>query len=270
MRGYLLPGLPLELDPRTMEYGGSFWARRKGVPYACAVAGICYRLLQAWPESLFLDIGSNLGSCALITRYIPGTRCIAFEPNPAVHDILAANLALNGVSDRVEALCIATGPRSGEVYLEVDDNAWRSGFAHLTEQPTINRVPMRTVDEVVGKRGPVRLAKLDVEGYERFVLEGMADILERDHPVIIAECADKWTSRYGYQSREIIRFLARFGYDTVYELTAVDWVITTLRDQDAVEQVVRGRKGIRYMLRTDWYMIGPGYKAMSPEEVRNA
>ena len=33
----------------------------------------------------------------------------------------------------------------------------------------------------------VRLAKIDVERYERSVLCGMRDLLERDHPVLIVE-----------------------------------------------------------------------------------
>jgi len=238
------------------------------------VSRFCYGLLLRWEAPLYLDIGASTGSCALATRYLPNAHCIAFEPNPHVCDILRSNLALNQVDDRVRVVCAAAGPRADKILLKIPEGVGESGFAHLRgaaeSKQNGKSVPMLTVDSVVGDEAPVRLAKLDVEGYERLVLEGMARTIERDHPIIVLEHAEKFTLRYGYQSTESVRFLAQLGYDHVLELTAVDWIVVTDNDMDRIEKAIdmRARKRITYTLRTDWTMIGPGYVDLSPEQVK--
>ena len=50
----------------------------------------------------------------------------------------------------------------------------------------------------------VRLAKIDVEGHELPVLQGMRNLLERDHPVLIVETG----------AQDTVDLLSSLGYST--------------------------------------------------------
>jgi hypothetical protein len=53
--------------------------------------------------------------------------------------------------------------------------------------------------------------KIDVEGYEMFVLRGMKRILEQK-PVLYLEMIESNFQNYSYTSTDIINFLEKFGY----------------------------------------------------------
>ena len=61
-------------------------------------------LLVAGKRALILDIGANCGSFTLplATAAGPGSRIVAFEPNPVMANRLRTNLALNGLTESVE------------------------------------------------------------------------------------------------------------------------------------------------------------------------
>ncbi len=67
------------------------------------------------------------------------------------------------------------------------------------------RVPVTTVDAIVGAR-EVDLAKIDVEGFEDRVLEGMQTVLTKSHPTLLVECVPDGPHR------RVEEILKDFGY----------------------------------------------------------
>jgi FkbM family methyltransferase len=171
------------------------------------------------PGDVFVDIGASHGYFTLIaaSRVGPAGRVYAFEPNPPVFRQLADHVQLNGFHDRVRLADIALSDTSGEATFFVSQCTTNSGLSSLevteqrvqagllSTQHTV-RVTAETFDHWYGrtKPGAIAVVKIDVEGAEDRVFEGMASTLHSGAIRSIV-CETEWES--GVPDR-----LAAFGY----------------------------------------------------------
>jgi hypothetical protein len=79
---------------------------------------------------------------------------------------------------------------------------------------------MTTLDAYAAARNVARvdLIKIDVEGAELGVLQGAANLLARDHPLLHLEVSYGWARAFGYGPAEVVAFLAGLGYSAFYRL----------------------------------------------------
>jgi FkbM family methyltransferase len=129
-----------------------------------------------------IDIGANTGQFASAIRAVlPEARIYAFEPLQVCFPRLLKRMHGHG---RFEAFCTALGDRSGEVrfwkseFLE-SSSILEMGRLHKeafpwTSSNTSITVPIQRLDEYIGRMdlSPKVLLKIDVQGYEKQVLEG--------------------------------------------------------------------------------------------------
>jgi len=167
------------------------------------------------PRDTVLDIGANAGFFTLLAaaRVGPAGRVVAFEPIPAVRRELAANVARNGfanvavreeaVSDRRARLRIFEGPR---------EHRGISSLRQLEEAAASLEVPAIALDDLQHELGPVRLAKIDVEGAELLVLQGAAAVVARDHPHLVIEFTDEYLRAFGHSAEALGSWLLERGY----------------------------------------------------------
>jgi FkbM family methyltransferase len=134
--------------------------------------------LAGWlrPGDTAIDVGANIGSVtlALASAVGPAGQVVAFEAHPRLYQCLVANIALNK-APHVVAHARAAGAAEGLVGFSDgsndDENSVVSGAASL-------QVPVSRLDDFA-PQGPVRLLKIDVEGYEPVVLAGAGKTLAR-------------------------------------------------------------------------------------------
>jgi FkbM family methyltransferase len=178
-----------------------------------------------FPGAVFFDIGSNVGFFALLAaRQVgPSGHVYAFEPVPANAAAIEANVRSNhltNVTVRVEAVSRRTGTArlwlddhpGGATLSEVDAGASASGS---TEVRTV------ALDDLVARaviRAP-DVVKIDVEGAEAAVLEGMSDLLRERRPTVIAEVDDLDAAIAEHKYAELSQTLVAAGY-TVTRLEA--------------------------------------------------
>lgn len=140
-----------------------------------------------------LDVGANAGAHSLyLARRFATVH--AFDPNPALWNQFERNMALNGFAN-VTLHRIGLGREDGVAPLyDVDgDNA---GLATLSSAPQYDR-PLRCVGQTAVARGDTVMArlgaprvdavKIDVQGYEALVLQGLSAVLARDQPLVWVE-----------------------------------------------------------------------------------
>jgi FkbM family methyltransferase len=148
------------------------------------------------PGGVFYDIGANLGFFSLLGAHLVGLedgQVYAFEAAPDNAEAIQVNAALNAVGN-VTALAVAVSARAGRGRLQVvDDQSW-SKLEEYGEHPNTERVievELVAIDDlVIGGEDPLRpptLVKIDVEGAELAVLEGMRETIRRHQPAIICE-----------------------------------------------------------------------------------
>jgi FkbM family methyltransferase len=156
-----------------------------------------------------IDIGANVGHYTKRFSELVGKngRVIAFEPVPETFAVLSGNIQLfkfpnvtlinAAVSDETNfvGMLIPTFDTALKnfymAHLEHDSDKQTDGFQVLTLRLDCLNIPQK-----------ISLVKIDVEGYEAFVLRGMVDILQRDHPSLIVET----------DSSEVEAYLCGIGY----------------------------------------------------------
>lgn len=131
------------------------------------------------PDDLFVDVGANAGLYSLWAAHL-GCRVTAFEPSSDVWHLLGQNIALNGFD--VQAVRAAVGSEDGTATFtrgKGPTNSLVSGDgAQLDVATSSEDVPVRSLDSVFPSQ-QLRGIKVDVEGFERNVLEGMEAMLRQ-------------------------------------------------------------------------------------------
>lgn len=142
-------------------------------------------------ERNFIDVGANIGyfSCLLSKLAGPAGKVLAIEPEPQNLKLLERNIKINNVTNVVVHPC-ALGASQGVAMLGLykPSNRGRHSLLEMEAKSRIE-VPVRTLDDVARNSGENvtswSLVKIDVEGYERFVIEGAKETLPRIETLVM-------------------------------------------------------------------------------------
>jgi FkbM family methyltransferase len=169
------------------------------------------------PGDVVVDCGANIGSHTVFFAGTVGPQGLvhAFEPQRVIHQMLCANLALNGLHN-ARAHHAAVGAAEGMIAVPAVDYAKATNFGGVSlvdgaaEVAAAEEVPVMTVDGLGLER--CDLIKIDVQGMEAAVLAGADATIERCRPVLYVEndLKDK--------SRELIGALFELGYRLYWHL----------------------------------------------------
>jgi len=176
------------------------------------------------PDMTVLDIGANIGIFSILFGRVIGDsgRVFAFEPSPVPFGDLQHNIQLNGLSERVKSHQIAIGNRSGklEFYLTDDPRDTQHSAIPPTTYATVSEkieVPMLTLDSfcMEGALSP-DVIKIDVEGFEPFVLEGARNTIQRAKTLTVFIELHPWAwDTIGYNKSIFHNLLRELGLQPV-------------------------------------------------------
>ena len=154
------------------------------------------------PGDVVVDVGGHIGYITqLFSKLVgPSGRVFVFEPGPNNLPYLRVNV---GDLPNVSLIESGVGASSGHADFYVEsltgqNNSFLSNFDVLAAnsdragvQSIAQRiqVPITTLDEENESKawGRVNFVKIDVEGYEKSVLEGAAKLLGEVHPMLMVE-----------------------------------------------------------------------------------
>ena len=153
-----------------------------------------------------LDIGANIGHYTLKFSSLVGEngRVFAIEPVPETFELLAANVQRLPFKN-VTLLNVAASDHPSIISMEIPffDTGLRNYFmASISENKTGIDVYGISIDSLSFFK-QIQMVKIDVEGHELQVLQGMVQLLQRDRPILIIET----------DSQQVFEFLKKFGYD---------------------------------------------------------
>ena len=183
-----------------------------------------------------LDVGACFGWHTLQMARIAGKkgRVYAFEPQKDNYKLLQTNVKDNGLTN-VEMINTALGHKKMQscicsAYIPGEEN-WGDGFVspqmekvNAEEKENIGRIglphPLPLNKEVIQCdkldnmkiEGTVRFIKIDVQGFERMVLEGGKELIRRDRPVMVIEVENPCLAQFGYSAKELFETIRGLDY----------------------------------------------------------
>lgn len=148
------------------------------------------RAVPGHETTVAIDIGANLGNHALAFAPLFAA-VLAFEPNPIALHLLRANVEMNGCAN-VEIHPVGLGREDAHLaYQPLDENLGGGRFVEGADTVHASRVlEVRQGDTYWRQRGDHRrigLVKVDVEGMEASVFEGLAAVLREHQPLVLFE-----------------------------------------------------------------------------------
>ena len=172
------------------------------------------------PGDWAIDVGANVGSVSgqLCAAVGASGRVWAFEPVPRNVDRLRGLAAVNNLH-QLQIFDVALSSSTGTAALALAQDGF-SGHASFTASWISGRridVVTQRLDDLTatvtdGERRPLRLIKLDVEGFEREVLAGAETTIRRFRPMIFCEFNDLILRDAGSSSHELLEAFAGLGY----------------------------------------------------------
>ena len=154
--------------------------------------------------NLFVDVGANVGHYSLLAAGICNAEVMAFEPIPSTFSKLNRNVKLNKLSNKIETYNIGIGEESS--YLDFTTNKDVMNSVAQEHDKEIIRVEVIPLDDLLKDKTPVFL-KIDVEGFEYFVLKGATNVLAKESLKYIIIEFNFSSSKFGHTNQEIYELL---------------------------------------------------------------
>lgn len=160
-----------------------------------------------------LDVGAHIGTWAIeLAKHFEHTH--AFEPIMPTWLALAHNLeARNIPPGKATPWMVAVGDTLSNCRPTGTMNATLSSYV----DPNMGgRIPVIALDDI--EWGNVGLLKIDVEGFEYFVLRGARRTMENHHPILVIEWKPGRLNRFGDFEGRIESIIASLGYRLAEQL----------------------------------------------------
>jgi FkbM family methyltransferase len=154
------------------------------------------------PGDTAVDMGAKIGVHALTMAKIvgPSGRVVCFEPLPQIASILERTLRLNGFGERTQVICSAAAEDSAGK--ATPHRAPQSRIRSLYPIPEKrDSLTVRTIalDDQFAPGERVDLVKIDVEGAELLVYQGMSRVLRENLEI---ELILKWSASHFVRTNE--------------------------------------------------------------------
>ncbi|MGA2099347.1 MAG: FkbM family methyltransferase [Candidatus Acidiferrum sp.] len=237
-------------------------ARLLEMPWFQSVFLFTYFLYKRWYEDPFwaltqrnpelfgngdvLDIGANVGYTAYVFVHIlkSPAKVYAFEPDRASFGTLEETVRRKKLSGKVEVFNMAVGSADGSVSFWHNEEH-SADHRVVTEQfqsshPSsgkITTVAVTSVDNFVAARSisNISFIKIDVQGYELAVCEGMRQTLQRFPELCVAlEYDPEGIRELGFDPEKLLEFFRSAGYN-LYVLSRA--AITSAADNRSIDQL---------------------------------
>ena len=169
-------------------------------------------------DAIFWDIGANIGLYSCYAAKARGCQVFAFEPSVLNLELLARNIYLNNLIDKVVILPLPISDQLSLNTLNMTSMEWGGALSTFGEKYGWDGLEMKRVfafqtlgiplDDVVKRLRlkPPNYIKLDVDGIEHLILSGGQEVLTQVDGVLI-----EVNDAFHEQSAQCQRLLAEAG-----------------------------------------------------------
>jgi FkbM family methyltransferase len=174
------------------------------------------------PGDVVVDVGANIGYYTLLGARLVGEsgRVYAFEPDPASFEILARNVRLNGLDNVVlEQKAVSKEAGTLELFLaEHNKGDHRIYAVEGEDRPAIAVEAVALDDYFADRPDGVDFVKVDAQGAEGVILDGMRGLIERSDELVMAfEYSPRALAGMRYHAPHLLRVFRKSGF-TLFDL----------------------------------------------------
>lgn len=201
-----------KMNVNTSCFGLELYKKNNYEPFSSDIVRFLLK-----PDSIFVDIGAYYGYYSLLAyQSQKNIKIIAFEPSKENFDILKKNLLLNKVKD-FEIYNIAISNREGISQFNLTEASDCAGFYkhHLSETRKKINVQIIPGDKIIGNR-LVDFIKIDVEGHEITVLEGLYETLKNENLILLIEFNPTLLEAAGHRPEELLEVIKNREFDIYF------------------------------------------------------
>jgi len=140
---------------------------------------ILSKSIKKYSINNFIDIGSNIGIYSiLMAKNYSNLTVYSFEPHKEAFKRLKKNVNLNDFSNKIYLYDYALSNKDGESFLETKNRFGlsQSGGAKISDNGNI-KIKYKTGDDLIKIKNENIAIKIDTEGHELFVLQGLKNLL---------------------------------------------------------------------------------------------
>jgi FkbM family methyltransferase len=163
-------------------------AQRSGIENKLLRQSLKVMELHNQQNMQILDVGANYGFVSLAMRANLGTKAklVAFEPHPEISKCVCKSVEANNFKD-IQVEQMAVGDK--EDFISINFYGQTSNIQPVHGAPvSTGSVWQTTLDAYVAKNHiHIDFVKIDVDGYEYKVIEGMQNTLLKVKPVVVIE-----------------------------------------------------------------------------------
>lgn len=140
-------------------------------------------------DSVFWDVGANMGIYSLYAALRPNIKVLAFEPFAFNYYVLNKNIIINNMRNNIYALCIAFSDKTDLSYFNISDTNIGSALHYIgkgisdsekTSQAIFTQGMISlSIDDFIDKFKPPfpNYIKIDVDGAEDRIIQGAGNTL---------------------------------------------------------------------------------------------
>lgn len=199
------------------------------------------------PGDTFVDVGASFGYYTTLAANLvgPSGRVFAFEPSPLASKVIEETIVGAAVQN-VTLTKAAVGRRTGSAVLFLPTTRYLHSPSILQSDPEF--VPLEIPIVALDQFEPLedvpltRLVKIDVEGFEPDVLDGMENLIRAGRVEnIICEFNSGWLHRNSTTPKQLLERFIDLGYQ--------------IRMQTKLQENLKGHHGELFDLQDIWFSI---------------
>jgi len=176
------------------------------------------KLMSEYTQSTgdVMDVGANIGYFSILCSKNTNGKVYSMEPEPTNYRDIVENIRLNA-SNNILPFNLAAGNLNEKINFYVNNkNSGDHRCSKLDDNLyKVIQVDMKRIDNVLTKEefDNIRLIKIDVQGYEMKVCEGMAKYLKGSKDLkIISELEPKGMLKVGDEPAQYLQFMQDNGF----------------------------------------------------------
>ena len=164
-------------------------------------------------ELTFVDVGSNYGWHSIIASKFC-KQVFSFEPQKRMFDIQKMSIDENKIKN-INLFNFAVGEKNkkGQMnYINYDLNWVNMGDLSLGNGG--EEIEIKDIDSLMLPK--IDIIKIDVQGYEKFVLEGGIETIKKNKPIMIVEFEEFQLNKFGYGSKNLFDRIRELDYEIYF------------------------------------------------------